>query len=362
MVLTGVSEAMTFETVRRSSFHPVIPFLLWGIVFVLAAELTARWIYASSGKVAQDYNADWKLREVTECFHPVLWEETWLRYRPGTSVEHASGAQASINLFGFRGSQPDFEARDALNIACLGGSTTVIGTTDGLTYPARLEQWLNRDASGKVFVLNAGVAGMDAGSYHHSFQRLKDAGAVPQVVVEYNAINSLCWQLIPYWRAQLRPWQRLFLRSQLVRYVWGRHFIPGEVKLRADIRSFCMGALQQLRSMLEEEGTQLAVASFCVPDPALGDGKQRMQLDYNARYWWRTDYISYRQLYRIVGIYNEELRAAFAGTDVWYLPLAEHAHMGPDAFLDICHMRQQGTDQMAFTLSQLLLPYLKLQD
>jgi len=343
--------------------HPIFPVLLWIFVALLGAELVAKWFYLRSKGAYDKYDNNWDLRKVTECFHPLLWSEPWVEYKPGSKAFidiDGKTYKATINRIGFRGKDytlsPDHHA---IRIACFGGSTTVNGETDDQTYPALLERFLSQNGENpSVRVMNCGVAGMDSSGYHRSLERLINSNALPDLVVEYNAINSICWKLFPYWRAQLNPLQRLLLRSRFVDYVFGRFLIPSEHQIRQDIQDFCISNLRDFQTELHDRGIHFCVASFISPDPDLGTPEMRAYLDYDTRYWWHSEYISYRELFRIVQIYNQELKnfADETGTD--YLPLSEWADMGPDSFQDICHMQPEGIESKAFVLSRLVEPVL----
>ena len=57
-------------------------------------------------------------------------------------------------------------------------------------------------------------------------------------------------------------------------------------------------------------------------------------------------------------IYNEEIKAAFQGSKVTYIPLAESEKFTPEEFVDICHLKSSGIKKKAKALADLLAPNL----
>ena len=342
----------------------LLPFLIWLFVALLFGELLAKLILMHGQGASAHYSANWEMRSVSEAFHINLWSEPWLNYRPGAEVSHEHEGQtyvATINSLGFRGKVfNSVEDQKVVKIVCIGGSTTVNGPTDGETYPALLEKFINqRSAAKPVKVLNCGIAGMDSGSYGRTLSRLGDNGIVPDLAIEYNGINSICWKLFPYWESKLNGMQKLLLKSNLVRSVFGDLFVPTEAQVIRDLHRFCIEDLERLRVELERNQTKLGVASFCVPDPRLASGKESSYLNHNLRYWWKSNYISYTKLFEIIQLYNKELRETFADSDVFFLPLAESGGFLPEDFFDICHMKPEGVEKKAYLLSRLVQPMLE---
>jgi len=338
-----------------------IQILAWFLIVCLALEFYAKLKYNRGTEKAASYSAKWELRKVTECFDLRLWEKPWERYRPGAEVNYTEGDRtysASINSVGFRGRKFSDEP-NTLQIACVGGSTTVNGPFDSHTYPALLEQFLNQKRMGKkIEVMNCGVAGMNSSNYQIILDRFLEENLTPDWVIEYNGINNICWNIFPVWKNRHTPVQKLLLRSYFVRLYCGRLFIPQEAQIRADIRDTAIFNLKRFHQFLASNNIRLSVSSFVCPSPFLVSEEELNYLDYNLRHWWKSEYISYIDFYRIIEIYNEELKLAFQNSDVDYLPLADFATFGPEAFLDICHMNPEGVEEKAFMLGKLLLPLL----
>ena len=88
-------------------------------------------------------------------------------------------------------------------ILCVGGSTTVAGWTNETTYPNLLEKRLKDsfpDVSSEV--INCGVSGLNSNS---ELEKIGDYLALnPDLILEYNAVNDICWLYFPYLEKILR--------------------------------------------------------------------------------------------------------------------------------------------------------------
>lgn len=342
----------------------IYPIILWLVTVLLGMEVAAKLLYIKGQGASAHYSSNWKLREICESFNHKLWEIPWVSYQPGISVFFEGEERSfttSINAIGFRGADYTQSLKpNTVRIACFGGSTTVNGPSDLETYPALLEQFLNqRKENPLVRIMNCGVASMDSSSYYRTFDKLLAQNALPDIAIEYNGINSICWQLIPLWKLTIGPVQKLLLKSQFIKYFFGHCFIPDETQIRKDIQEYCITNIERLNGLLEKHNIPLFVASFACPSPSLCTSNELSYFDFNIRYWWQSDFISYRQFYRIMEIYNEELQLAFNNSNITYLPLAEYGDFGPDSFFDICHMKPKGIEEKAYILSRLIAPALK---
>jgi len=108
----------------------------------------------------------------------------------------------SFNSFGLRGTAVSFEKpSNTIRIACLGGSTTYSdgATTDGHTYPARMERLLHEhygDGSFRIEVLNAGVqACVSLESLIHFETQLLDLS--PDIAIFHHGTND-GWFMIAF--------------------------------------------------------------------------------------------------------------------------------------------------------------------
>lgn len=323
----------------------------------LVLEIYARLIHQHGIEASARYSADIRLRQICEVFQPELWQQPWKVYRPNSSAAFSIGGmtyEVHINNLGFRGREFKRVFSDDIIIACLGGSTTVGGISDDQTYPALLEQFLRMQRR-NVTVLNCGISGIKTGNYSFPVSTLLK-NVRPDVVVEYNAVNDLCLHLFPRWKSELSSFQHLLLNSYFIRYFCGDYFLPSENQIRQEIRQYSIRNLKTTAALLEQQGIRFCVCSFLYPDISKATKDEYFYLDNDLRYWWGTEYISYKRYCQIVDMYNEELKKTFQGSSVMYIPLAESQKMPPGEFLDICHMESSGYMKMSYKLAGFLLP------
>lgn len=115
--------------------------------------------------------------------------------RPGATSPPESRCSYHVNSLGFRGAE--FEEKKqpgTFRVACLGGSTTWMGSSDETTWPAFLERVLQQSltekgAYSRVEVINAGVSGY---TLMESFVNLKMRILTlePDLIVLYHAVND----------------------------------------------------------------------------------------------------------------------------------------------------------------------------
>lgn len=344
---------------KRFLFYiPVVA--LWGTVFLLSLEAYAVCSYMLKSRSVQ-YSCNWNLRGVREAFHGSLWSEPWKEYLPNASLtytELGKTYQVSINENGFRGGNLVPGGRHgSLSIVCIGGSTTVEGDNDESTYPAYLEKKL-RQSGVAVSVANCGISSLKSSGYDRTINYLINR-VHPDLVIEYNAVNDICRELIPLWRNRLGRPEQLLLKSRFISTFFSNSFIPDDDIIRADIDRYIVANLVTAADTFARHGSKFAVASFTYPSLNSMTGKQYAQLDNNLRYWWNCDHVSYRNYCHIVDIYNERLRSAFAGSQAIYLPLAESGDFPVSFFNDICHLNDSGIIEKSKRLSTLLLSRLE---
>lgn len=115
--------------------------------------------------------------------------------RPGATSPPESLCSYHVNSLGFRGAE--FEEKKppgTFRVACLGGSTTWMGSSDETTWPAALESVLReslpeKGSYSRVEVINAGVSGY---TLMESFVNLKMRvlALEPDLIVVYHAVND----------------------------------------------------------------------------------------------------------------------------------------------------------------------------
>jgi len=86
---------------------------------------------------------------------------------------------------------------NVFRILCIGGSTTVKGWTNATTYPNLLEKQLQKTfANQYIEVINCGVSGLDSYGELKKVREYLDLN--PDLIIEYNAVNDICWRYIPH--------------------------------------------------------------------------------------------------------------------------------------------------------------------
>ncbi|MGB0581861.1 MAG: SGNH/GDSL hydrolase family protein [Limisphaerales bacterium] len=332
--------------------------LLWGGAMLILGEMWSRLAYQARLKEDTEQKfAGMDRRKVCEAFHPKLWDAAWKSYRPGAKVAHTNGTEiceTSINSLGFRGDDDKVPTADNFVIACLGGSTTVNGRTNDETYPSLLEKYLREDGW-DVRVVNCGVSSMKTVDYGMVMSNLFK-GLMPDLVLEYNAVNDICVSLIPKWQGEMGGVKALLLRSQLIEDTLGRAFVPADEYVIEELRRFTLTNLKELAQDLSARGIPLFVSSFVSPDP---DETRYRDLDFEIRHWWTSEYVTYADYRRFIGFYNELIRKEATENGFFYIPFAETMRPQADDFLDICHLTQDGIDKKARAMAKALIPELK---
>jgi lysophospholipase L1-like esterase len=331
---------------------------LWLLVLLLVVEVFGVVFYRVLPARSKQYDKDVLFRSVREAFHPRLWKVKWQSYEPGKSARMERNGvvhKASINSNGFRGPELPEHLENETVIACLGGSTTVLGNRNETTYPYRMGIELRRNHHIKATVLNCGVAGLLSSNYMEAAEHLLEV-CTPKLVLEYNGVNDICRRIFAPARKQLPSWKRLLSRSTTAQLLFRDAFIPSDDTLQKEINRKITNNLLQVACLLHAKGSRLAVASFQYPDPEEMSLSQYLFFDQNIRYHWHTEFVSYRQYCRTVDMYNRRIRELANKNGFLYIPLSENAPLSVDHFQDICHLNEEGIAIMATTMADLVAP------
>lgn len=285
-----------------------------------------------------------------------FWRVAPIEYNPYACL----APMMCLNNVGFRDDDVTLpKPAGEFRIACVGGSTTIEGLNDGLTYPNLVEAALNERFDGRlhVNVINCGISGMDTRGER---KRLLDILRFqPDLVLEYNGINDLCnWQLA-IWEEQAPPWRKFLRKSHFINRYLNRLLWPGadDMSDRLDERTF-----PNLRLMAEvalKHECHFAIASFAAPDPAL------MAREENVYYnWWLQstfdgEYYNLETYLWLLTIYNQKVRALCSEKSLLYIPLAEEFHGTIREFGDACHLRPSGIQRKAEIIANYLAPFIE---
>lgn len=289
--------------------------------------------------------------------HP-MWKEPFFEYRKHARVS----PHWWTNNVGFRDDDVILpRPHGVFRIACVGGSTTEEGYTNGTTYPNQLEKRLQTAfSSASIEVINCGVVGLD--SLGEKRRALDFALLEPNLVIHYNAVNDICHALMPMWEQEAErfwPAWRLNLRkSEFLRRYGNGIFWPSEQAIRAQMEQSTIQHLRVLHEVLKERGVDLALCSFSAPDLEILDRKERDFFEWNTRRDWQGRYFTFGTYRRMVDIYNEMVKSLCQELGLQYLALDEDIEGDTTIFGDICHMRPKGISQKAEVLAEQLGPYL----
>ena len=330
--------------------------VIWAVVIVCALEFWAAMMLRRGPAILEEHQVKTAIRKVSEAFHTDLWAIPWKVYKPNATVsvvDDGTTYSTTINGIGLRG--PELvRTRGARIVVCLGGSTTVNGPSNDATYPALLEGILNESSPRRVVVVNGGVSARLSEDYIHHLRQLMTT-AWPDMVVEYNGANDLCVKLIPQWKGRIGLVRRLLAKSRFVSYMFEEQLLPDEKQMRSDIRKYTIAHLKQSAELLTGQGIKFAVCSFLRPElTSESESWKKSYLDHDLRLSWRTGYVTYRSYRRMVDLYNDELRKAFADGEVRYLPLAETLQLRSHEFIDICHLTPVAIEKKARAIAALI--------
>ncbi len=239
-------------------------------------------------------------------------------------------------------------------IVCIGGSTTVEGPRNDLTYPKILQQLL-RDHfnTNAIEVINCGV---DGGSIRGQvFQYDECLALEPDLVIHYNYVNdtgdlmnSVLKKTVlrSEWRKNILDVlvKSQFLTRRLRRF-WSP-MMPTKTNYREEIEAMLMPSLKELCERTQARGARFALSSFAYPDIA--------SLPEKEKYWFRNifaiplaiqmqldDYIL------SADAFNEAARAFCEREGAYYIPVSEGIKGGANIFTDTCHMHMSGIQQKA---------------
>ena len=233
-------------------------------------------------------------------------------------------------------------------IICIGGSTTVEGPRNDLTYPSLLERRLREDLqTDRIEVVNCGVDALDTLG---AAERAQDYLALePDLIIDYAFVNdrdAVCHIAArsPLSRgAFLKSWLR---RSRFLYARFPSRLLPSPDELTPAIRDFTQAHQRCILAEARKRGTDLALCSIAYPDfPNL---PWREAWRYDNRYsnvsWGQIDAPMH---VRLVETYNALAREFCRREGLLYIPVQEELKGGMECFADIAHLRVPGIQRKA---------------
>jgi lysophospholipase L1-like esterase len=319
-----------------------VPTLLVALLLVL--EVRQRWALKSAERNNPLIRSSrQRVATASSGNHQSLWRADVHRYRPGASlslVMEGQTLEVSINEHGLRGPSCAVPKPEGVfRIVCLGGSTTVEGPRDDATYPALLERRL-RDHFGnnQIEVLNGGVSGL---CFVDEVDRLRELLPLqPDLVVEYNAVNDICWSIIPDYQAGAPWWRKALRRSRYLALNWESLVRPTGPVTEETWQRRVFSNLASIRQIGRDHRLPVLFCSFCRPAPEEATRVQREYFEYDLRTNWSCPFTSFDEYCRLVDSYNARLKSWCRTGE--YVPVAERVRGNPEYFSDICHMQPPG--------------------
>ena len=239
-------------------------------------------------------------------------------------------------------------------IICIGGSTTVEGPRNDLTYPKMLERMLREHfRTDTIEVINCGVDGGSIGAQTTWFDEC--LALEPNLVVHYNFVNDskmliddVLQNTVVKTPRQLRTMKFLsesrFL-TQRIRRLWSKA-MPREADYREKIEQHIIPFLRELRERSERSGARFALSSFACP--GFDTLAPKEQLWFRNHFWFQQVIrIQFEDYALSADAFNAAARAFCEKEGALYIPSAEGIKGGLDTFTDHCHLHVSGIRRKA---------------
>ena len=278
-------------------------------------------------------------------YRPNIYRHNWYR-------EQFLNSEFWTNSRGFRDKEITLpKPTGVVRIVCVGGSTTVEGPHNELTYPKIMEKMLReRFATDAIEVINCGV---DALGFPFEMERMPDWLTLePDLILHYNIVNNMPTTLYNAirksgmrdgWKGRMRE---VAAHSRLLATLFRGWFLPEEKFVVEEFEFRADTCFKVMNNLMQAKGGTLAIASFTVPDIDRLSKNERLYFDRSfhvfplvrattADYNWAMD------------IYNRTVSKFCRENGLLYIPVAENFSGGVDTFTDICHMRLRGIELKA---------------
>jgi hypothetical protein len=289
-----------------------------------------------------------------------IWETFPRRFRKNVFVpdykEHSGAVPFQTNSQGWRDDEVALpKPAGVYRVVCIGGSTTVGGPRNDLTYPNMVERKLReRLHSDRIEVVNCGI-------YAASTQLIRDQlseylALEPDLIIHYDFINDflpinqeLISSNIPF------PLSNLVRHSDALRYYANRLIRPPAAALRSAYRQTILENFTYTISEARRIGAQVALASFAYPTPEVMAPLESQFFLLSRGAMWST-YLDTDGYAYAANEFNDELAQFCAENNILYIPVAEKVRGGLDTFMDMCHMQLGAMDAMAQTVADTIAP------
>ncbi len=268
-----------------------------------------------------------------------LWDELHWSYHPNSRLHADFGGEKQtfrINSHGFRSAEFTVEKPPGVyRIVCVGGSTTVAGSTNNTTYPALLEYHLQRLlGTDRVEVINTGISGLTSDGEKQKLATI--LSWQPDLIVESNGVNDIYYLILRDYLETMPFWKWVLAKSALIAWCFPDIFRPSAAEMAAALREQTMRNLQVIHDQAAEHKVDVVYLSFAYPTPELLEPEEREYFDSNARGLWFRD-VDYQTYVDYADLYNEILIRESRQRGWRVIPLHQRILGGCDMFWDTCH-------------------------
>ncbi len=300
-------------------------------------------------------------------FSDSVYEDIYKRYRPNAYCDNYKqdylDSMFWTNSLGYRDREITLpKPACVFRIICTGGSTTVEGPYNELTYPKYLERMLReRFNTDNIEVVNCG---MDAATLITEYDRFEEFLALePDLILHYNIINDLPAILQAAGNESGMKNGRLGrLRyygsySMLLRKLFNDWFELPICEVEEQITKQAISVISQMNDTARKQGVTFVACSFALPDIQKVSKGELILFDNS---FWDSYLVRFTSRYykKVVKCYNTLLLRFCSENHVPYMPVAEHLTGGLELFSDICHLRVPGIEKKAAIICEYLAPYL----
>ena len=273
-------------------------------------------------------------------------------YRRDWYMAQFNHSEFWTNSLGFRNREIELpKPAECFRIVCIGGSTTVEGPHNDLTYPKVLEKNLRAYFnSSHIEVINCGVDGL---GFPNELDRMEDWLALqPDIILHYNIINNASWMILSATEKAMQEngfmgsIYRTAAESKLIEATGLSRVYPHTSYFKAELDNTAFSCFIKMEQMAREAGVLMAIASFAIPD---SDAITREEQDFfeSTFHLTPTKGGKLSELRRLIDEYNRLVREFSSQNNVIYIPVAENLTGGVETFTDICHLRIAGIRKKA---------------
>jgi lysophospholipase L1-like esterase len=272
-------------------------------------------------------------------------------------MEKISLTYSTINNYGLRGGAVNINTARQI-VLCLGDSITYgYGVDDAHTYPARLQEELDRKYPGRYLVLNGGVDAYPVAFEWQKFLYLWSQGIHPDIViVGYTMNEGFLGHLVD---------SSEDVKSQFAKRVWMKNYLRSFALYNLIAENWARRYYDRMKGKLVP-GTNFASLSREELDKRYDGYLSRFLIDLQSRKV-RPIFLLVASLDDRAGIYDtkgpfQERFADFAiNNNIPLFRTDELLRAGdagstvlPRYFLDDVHMNERGTDKLGVQLADLL--------